>query len=300
MSGIRIEDKPPSLAKGFTLPKTSDLPSTRKPWKYVKLPIDIMLLTVKDCEFLSCYNLLKNSFKSYTKKLGDVYFGGIGTGEPLKVALMKCQEGAIAPNGPIIVVQNAVTILQPKAVITVGYCSGLQRCTTRLGDVVVCSKITQYGPRIFQRGEVQSIGAARVPLSRDMLQLIREADAGWNPPLLDPSLREIKVHKDAEYLSGPEVVFDKQRYDELTRLYSNAKAIDMEGEGKIFYFQTAFIFNSKDRDCGIDKKLPKVFLSKSELKRYTKQMQVSLRIWTTPSLPGTYSLFAMENIEKVL
>lgn len=262
MSGIRIEDKPPSLAKGFTLPKTSDLPSTRKLWKYVKLPIDIMLLTVKDCEFLSCYNLLKNSFKSYTKKLGYVYFGGIGTGEPLKVALMKCQEGAIAPHGPIIVVKNAVTILQPKAVIAVGYCSGLQRCTTRLGDVVVCSKITQYGPRIFQRGEVQSIGAARVPLSRDMLQLIREADAGWNPPLLYPSLREIKVHKDAEYLSGPEVVSDKQRYDELTRLYSNAKAIDMEGEGKICIFKQLLYSTLRIEIAVLIKSYPKFFFRK--------------------------------------
>ena len=87
MSALIIEDKPPSLTKNVTPPKTRDLPRVGKPWKDVKLPIDIMLLTVKDCEFLSCYKLLKNSFKSYTKALGVVYFGEMGVGEPLEVAL---------------------------------------------------------------------------------------------------------------------------------------------------------------------------------------------------------------------
>ena len=253
MSARSIEDKPPSLAEGFTPPKPRNLPRDRTPWGDVKLPIDIMLLTVKDCEFLSCYKLLKNSFKSYTLALGDVYFGGIGIDEPLKVALMKCQEGSNTTGGSTIVVKNAVTILKPKAVFAVGCCSGLQRCETRLGDVVVCSKMTQYASRIVQSGEVQSTGATRVPVSRNMLQLIKDAAAGWNPPLRDPSSREIEVHCDAEYLSGPEFVCDKQKYDELIRLYPDAKAIDREGEGQICVFKQLFIFNSKDRDCGIDK-----------------------------------------------
>ncbi|XP_066020544.1 death domain-containing ATP nucleosidase [Pocillopora verrucosa] len=231
MSARSIEDKPPSLAEGFTPPKPRNLPRDRTPWGDVKLPIDIMLLTVKDCEFLSCYKLLKNSFKSYTLALGDVYFGGIGIDEPLKVALMKCQEGSNTTGGSTIVVKNAVTILKPKAVFAVGCCSGLQRCETRLGDVVVCSKMTQYASRIVQSGEVQSTGATRVPVSRNMLQLIKDAAAGWKPPLRDPSSREIEVHCDAEYLSGPEFVCDKQRYNELIRLYPDAKAIDREGEG---------------------------------------------------------------------
>ena len=233
MSARSIEDKPPSLAEGFTPPKPRNLPRDRTPWGDVKLPIDIMLLTVKDCEFLSCYKLLKNSFKSYTLALGDVYFGGIGINEPLKVALMKCQEGSNTTGGSTIVVKNAVTILKPKAVFAVGCCSGLQRCETRLGDVVVCSKMTQYASRIVQSGEVQSTGATRVPVSRNMLQLIKDAAAGWKPPLRDPSSREIEVHCDAEYLSGPEFVCDKQKYDELIRLYPDAKAIDREGEGQI-------------------------------------------------------------------
>ena len=86
-----------------------------------------MLLTVRDCEFLSCYKLLKNSSEGYTQALGVVYFGEIGIDEPLKVALMKCQEGATTPGGSTIFVKNAVTILKPRAVFAVGCCSVVKR-----------------------------------------------------------------------------------------------------------------------------------------------------------------------------
>ena len=262
MSARSIEDKPPSLAEGFTPPKPRNLPRDRTPWGDVKLPIDIMLLTVKDCEFLSCYKLLKNSFKGYTQALGDVYFGQIGIDEPLKVALMRCQEGATTPGGSTIFVKNAVTILKPKAVFAVGCCSGLQRCETRLGDVVVCSKMTQYAPRIVQSSEVQSTGATRVPVSRNMLQLIKDAAAGWNPPLRDPSSPEIKIHCDAEYLIGPEFVCDKQRCDELTRLYPDAKAIDREGEGQICVFKRLLYLTPRIEIVVLTKTDPKFFFRK--------------------------------------
>ena len=250
MSAQSIENKPPSLAEGFTPPKNRDLPRVRKPWSNVKLLIDIMLLTVKDCEFLSCYKLLKNSFKGYTQALGDVYFGEIGIDEPLKVALMKCQEGATTPGGSTIFAKNAVTILKPRAVFAVGCCSGLQRCEKRLGDVVVCSKMTQYASRIVQSGEVRSKGATLVPVSRNMLQLIKDAAAGWNPPLRDPFSREIEVH------------CDKQRCDELTRLYSDAKAIDMEGKGQICVFKQLLYLTPRIEIAVLIKTDPKFFFRK--------------------------------------
>ena len=48
-----MADVPPALT--LELPKKSDLPNTFKPWNEVHLPIDILLLTVDDCEFLACY-----------------------------------------------------------------------------------------------------------------------------------------------------------------------------------------------------------------------------------------------------
>ena len=122
-----IYGDPPKI--NFSLPEISELTQDFKDWKDVQLPIDILLLTVKDCEFLSCYYYINDPFRSYFKGLGPVYFGSIGEDQDvkLKVALMKCSEGSKVPGGALTVVKNAVTQLRPKAVFTVGHCSGMNQ-----------------------------------------------------------------------------------------------------------------------------------------------------------------------------
>ena len=93
-------DMPPKLRE--RLPRLSDLPVATKPWGNADLPIDILLLTVEDCEFLSCFSFLDRPFKSYKKEVGPIYFGYTGNNgdqEKLKVALMKCSKGAAVPGG---------------------------------------------------------------------------------------------------------------------------------------------------------------------------------------------------------
>ena len=96
------KDDVPTLS--IKLPEKRDLPNTSKPCSDVQLPVDILLMTVEDYEFLACYAYLKNSFKSFHKKLGFVYFGTMGeSGDvPLKVALMTCSEGSSAPGGSLV------------------------------------------------------------------------------------------------------------------------------------------------------------------------------------------------------
>ena len=80
---------PPPLS--IKLPRMSELPNETEPWSEDILPVDILLLTVEDCEFLACYAYMKNSSKSYCRDLGFVYFGDMGESKqkPLKVALMR-------------------------------------------------------------------------------------------------------------------------------------------------------------------------------------------------------------------
>ena len=115
-SSKNIYGDPPKIS--ISLPGISELTQNSKRWKDVQLPIDILLLTVKDCEFLSCYYYIVDPFRSYFKGLGHVYFGSIGEDQDvkLKVALMKCSEGSKVPGGALTVVKNAVTQLRPKAV----------------------------------------------------------------------------------------------------------------------------------------------------------------------------------------
>ncbi|XP_068753928.1 uncharacterized protein [Montipora capricornis] len=163
-------DMPPKLR--VKPPKLSDLPIASKPWRNADLPIDILLITVEDCEFLSCFSFLDRPFKSYKIEVGPIYFGYTGnTGdqEKLKVALMKCSKGAAVPGGSLTAVKNAVRFLSPKAVFSVGTCSGLSSDKVKLGDVVVSAKLT--------------IAAGfKCPVSRHMSDLVSDAPYGWVAP----------------------------------------------------------------------------------------------------------------------
>ena len=86
-----------------------DLPKTSQPWEDVQLPVDFLVLVVKDWEFLAFLSQLNDDFyKSFEMTLGPVYFGSIrGDETKQKVAVMKCNMGPDV-QGPVIVVLKAV------------------------------------------------------------------------------------------------------------------------------------------------------------------------------------------------
>ena len=221
-------DDPPEFS--IHLPKLCDLPAATS--ECPSQP-DVLLLTVEECEFLSCYAYLKNSLRCYVHGLGYVYFGIVGEeeGEHVKVALIRCHEGSAGPSSSLITVKNTVTILQPKAVISVGYCSGLNPEKTKLGDVVVSAKLTTYASKIVSNNQEQSTGTRSV-VSRHFLDIIKHIADGWNAPLLSPAAREVEVHTNGEFLSGPEKISADWRRTELLQANPLASAIEMEGEGK--------------------------------------------------------------------
>ena len=224
---------PPKIS--VNLPKLSELTQSKKRWREVQLPIDILLLTVKDVEFLSCYYYINDLMKSYLKGLGLVYFGSIGEDKDvkLKVALMKCSEGSNVPGGALIVVKNAVTQLRPKAVFSVGHCSGMNQESTKLGDVVVSKKLTTYSYQKVAKDGKKFRGFI-TPVSRDIAELIECAGHGWNPPIENPKERKVEVHC-GEVLSGSELVQAEWRRDELVKSFPEAIAIETEGEGKVSF-----------------------------------------------------------------
>ena len=206
---------PPPLS--IEVPKMSDLPNKSNPWSDVQLPVDILLLTVEDCEFLACYSFLENSFKSYDQTVGYVYFGTMGESgeEGLKVALMRCKKGSSGPGGSQNVIQNAVMKLRPKAAFSVGECMGLKSKDTKLGDVVVSSKL--------------STEEFSTPVRRNIGNLNLFSTEGWNPPLKDPFGEEtVRVHRDSVIFSGSQFI-TKQRL----MSQSHVIAVEREGEGKI-------------------------------------------------------------------
>ena len=200
--------------------KMIDLPNKSKPWSDVQLPVDILLLTVEDCEFLACYTFLENSFKrNYHQNLGFVYFGTmVESGEEaLKVALMRCDTGSW-PGGSQNVTKNAVMELRPKAAFLVGSCQGIDPEHTKLGDVVVSSKL--------------STEQFTTPLRRNIGNLNLFSTEGWNPPLKDPVGEEtVQVHHDSDIFSGSQFITKQRRMTQ-----SRVIAVEREGEGKIILY----------------------------------------------------------------
>ena len=211
------EDKPPEIS--FELKKAIDVPNVTKPWSDDHLPIDILLLSVESCDFLSCFSLLEQPFKCYKLEIGLVYFGYMGDAseqEKLKVALVNCAKGAATPGGSLTVVRNAVTVLRPKAVFAVGTCSSLSLEKVRMGDVVISSKLT-------------TTQGFKTPVSRLLGSLVRDAPYGWVAPLKNPGELDITVHSDGDILS--QSLREKCRYDDICEQYPGAVAIETEGEG---------------------------------------------------------------------
>ena len=219
---------PPRLADG--LPSIKDATAEIK---QPDLPVDILLVTVKNCEFLACYNELKDPFKCHFDGLGYVYFADVVGSQPgrVKVALMKCYEGSTCPGGSLIAVKNAAPILQPKAVISVGACSGLNPDKTKLGDVIVSAKLTTYSSKVVTGDQEQWAGICSY-VSRRFLNIITNCADGWQPPLKNPEDRHINVHNNGVFLSGPEQIRAEWRRKELLDRHPLATGVEMEGEGE--------------------------------------------------------------------
>ncbi|XP_068693978.1 NLR family CARD domain-containing protein 3-like [Montipora foliosa] len=196
-------------------PKVSGLQTVSELWGSVDLPVDILLLTVEDCEFLSCYSFLGQPVRSYNVKVGAIYFGFIGTGQnQLKVALKICRKGSVVTGVSSTAVKNAVSILRPKAVFLVGTCSGLSSDKVKLGDVVVSAKLTT--PAGF-----------KIPVSPHLGDLVSDAPFGWVAPLENPDELEVKVHCDGDILSQAEWC----KVADLQKQYPEAIAVETGGEG---------------------------------------------------------------------
>lgn len=206
------------------LPLVSQITTT---FKQPHLPIDVLLLTANKKEFLACYKELKDPFRCYFDGTGHVYFSNFvgGRQETVKVALMECYQGAVVPSGSLLAVKNAASILQPKAVISVGICSGLDPKNTKLGDVVVSAKLTTREMRTY--------------VSKRFLWVILTCDNGWIAPH-----HTVKVHR-GEFLSGPELVRADWLRDALVKRHPKATAIEIGGDGK--YIIALFLMILQDQ-----------------------------------------------------
>lgn len=210
-----------------------DLPRCTKPWEDIELPVDMLLLTVKDCEFLSCISYLKGYHKSYLRDLGFVYFGEVGENECMKVAVMACFVGSAGPGASFLTVRHAVTVLSPKCVFYVGFCSGLNYNQVKLGDVVISGKFLTERGRDDRKCKSPKCPIT-IPLSSRTATIIKRAADGWLPPLIDREELPVKVHRGGIFLSGTKELYNVEQGEELVKRFPEAVAIDTDSEGERF------------------------------------------------------------------
>ena len=181
----------------------------------MKLPVDNLLLTLEDCKFLSCCVHLRNTYKSYHKDLGFVFFGTMGEcgEEQLTVVLIRCSEGSSCPDYSQSPIRNAVMQLRPKDVFSVSYCGSLNPEDTKLGDVVVFSRIT-----------VNDLGTTA---TRDLSNPLRQSADGWNSPFLNKD-------DNMNFFSNIDPVRSKRKR-------STSGVIASRIEGKVGYFSHSIL-----------------------------------------------------------
>ena len=231
MRGTREDNDPPEIDPpevSVTLLKASDLLKEQTPWSKVPHPIDILLMTKEECELLSCISCLNVSFcKSYHEELGDLYFGEDETIK-LKIAVIKyAQAGHYYATDFAQFVNKGLEVLNPKALLCVGYCGGLNCKKAKLGDVVVSNRLLIYTSKPTRC-------TLNFPMNRDMQAATRNVSVDWRAPLKVPGELDVKVHTNGVFLCGPEAVDSVERRDELTHLFPEATAIAEEGFGKSF------------------------------------------------------------------
>ena len=198
---------------------------------FVKLPVDVLLLVVQDDALLTSYFFLSNAFKSCITDLGVVYFGVTGDRQnKVKISLVRCGKGSIQVDAAHNVARTAIKILKPKAVFSVGCCGGLNRAKAKLGDVVISAKLSTFGDRKVINDQRQSDGRT-LDVSRKFGFLIKSAADGWKAPLKNPDAQNVIVHRDAEILTGVEVVNSSQECKHLRFQFPDAIAIEQEGQG---------------------------------------------------------------------
>ena len=223
--------EPPDISVAIL--ELKDLNPPRKSLDCVHLPIvEVLLLVVEDDELLSSYSFLKDTFMSYITELGLVYFGVTGDDQnKVKICLVRCGKGSTQVHASQNVARTAIKTLKPKAVFSVGCCAGLNRTEAKLGDVVISAKLSTFGDKKVIHDQRLWDGRT-LDVSRKFGSLIKSAADGWKAPLKNPDDgRNVKVHRDAEILTGVEVVNSFEECKRLRRQFPEAIAIEQEGQG---------------------------------------------------------------------
>ena len=193
-------------------------------------PIDVLLLPTDDIELGVAYKILHNpKIEDSGEHQGQLCFGEIGRN---KVALLKSSEtatGGSRAHEPLCA--ETINKLKPKAIVTLGVCSGTKEELHHLGDVLVSSQVAFHQqPSVNTEHRSTNSFGPTFDCNLGLAQLFAYGNFGWYGPFQEVLVP--KVHF-GQVIIGTQAVDNTTYKDELKQLYSEAIGIDMQGEGML-------------------------------------------------------------------
>ena len=218
-SGAECKNPPPIKLKEFK-------PCTIK-WRDANQQFDVVLITVNDEEFKAATRIL--SFPQSTdtgKHLGPFYFGKIGENI---VALVRSAQGATGNAAAQATCQDVIDELSPKVIVLLGVCFGMIEHEQSLGDLLVSTRIAFYCQGRINKDSSVSFRSPQPECERRLRRAFHFAKETWTAPgdgKINP-----KVHFGL-VLSGPQLIDNEERKEELRKAFPQAIGGEMEAEGE--------------------------------------------------------------------
>lgn len=192
-----------------------------------EIPVDVLLVTVTEVEANAVLALAKQvlGHEPSASFIGPKTYYRLGLIGQANTFMVRTEMGSGGPSGSALTVSDAIEVLQPSAIVSVGIAFGIDRAKQRIGDVLVSERLVNY--------ELQRIGTR----SRGTAKILPRGDrASASPRLLDRfrdgamSWSEATV-KFGLILSGHKLIDNLDYRNQIRKLEPESIGGEMEGAG---------------------------------------------------------------------
>ena len=185
---------------------------------------NILLVTATAVEVRA---VLKQVTASTIKHVGNQTYHDLGSVENARVFMVQSEMGPNDPGGSMLVIEEAIRLLNPSSVIMVGIAFGMDESKQSIGDILVSKQLVQYdiqrvGINKTDQQEQILLRGDRPSASFRLLQKFRAAAIYWDSPpeVIFGSL-----------LTGAKLVDNQDFRDQLLQLAGEAVGGEMEAGG---------------------------------------------------------------------
>lgn len=197
---------------------------------------NILIVTATEVETKCFHEVMPESIMRTV--IGDYtyYLGRVGQYNVINVQCL--QMGSINPGGSSQTINAALRAWNSiRVVIMVGICFGFDDTRQHIGDVIVSSSIKNYETRRVGKDTEIPRGQA-YQVDKCLLNAFNNLKISWENIGIDNERKKLVI---GEYISGEQLVDNKNVRDKLLAETPEAKAGEMEGNGLVAACQSARI-----------------------------------------------------------